>query len=72
MHKPPVNSIAFLITEGLGYCCEWFFFSRYSNTDMIATRLGVTPRAVRYHKTALEEGELHCEQCSNCMKRLLK
>ena len=64
-------TIVALITEpppsGLGYCCEWFFFSRFKRTALIAARLGVTPRAVCYHKEAWRAGECACEGKPNCL-----
>ena len=63
------NSIAWLITKPpMSYCCEWKFFSLYHDCEMIAARLGVTSRAVRYHKLAYENYEIECEGCENCMK----
>lgn len=62
------NSITWLIVKGMGYCCEWKFFSLYHDTALIAARLGVTERAVRYHKAAYENYEIECENCENCMK----
>jgi len=59
------NTITSMITRDLGYCCEWYFFSRYHDTELIAARLGVTARAVRKHKAA----ELKCQDCINCLKR---
>jgi len=57
-----------MITEDLGYCCEWRFFSLYKNTAMIAARLGIDERTVRKHKAAFAEGRLVCENAANCMK----
>ena len=54
-----------LITEGLGYCCEWFFFQHFQNSDLIAARLGCSVRAVQVHKAA----EKRCEECPNCMRK---
>ena len=54
--------------NGLGYCCEWLFFTQFRKTGVIAERLGVTTRAVRYHRKPFREGELDCEQRANCMK----
>ena len=59
-----VNTLSHLITDGLGYCCEAYFFSHFSNTALIAARLGVTTRAVRYHKAAGKT----CLNAVNCMK----
>src|SRR5574343_539830 len=67
------HTVSNYITQDLGYCCEWLFFSLYSDTSLIAARLGVGVRAVRYHKKRQREGELHCRGCNNCMKeRVLK
>ena len=60
--------VSTLITDGLGYCCEWKFFSLFSNCETIADRLGVTARAVRKHKAAFQAGDLKCKDCKNCMK----
>jgi hypothetical protein len=49
---------------GLGYCCEWIFFRLYKDTALIATRLGVTKRAVRYHKAA----DRACAASPACLK----
>ena len=54
--------------DGLGYCCEWLFFTQFRKTSFIADRLGVTSRAVRIHKAAFRGGELECEGRLNCMK----
>jgi len=59
--------VADLITDGLGYCCEYIFFHYYKDTSMIAARLGVTTRAIRKHKAAFAAGELRCENCKNCL-----
>ena len=52
--------------SGLGYCCEWLFFQKFKRTGIIAERLGVTPRAVKYHKAEAKKGK--CEGCTRCMK----
>jgi hypothetical protein len=64
-------TIKSMIEEDLGYCCEFIFFSRYKQTAVIATRLGVTTRAIRMHKAALREGCLVCEGKEKCMKATL-
>lgn len=61
-----------LIREGLGYCCLWAFFARYKRTGMIAARLGVTERAIRYHKADFRAGCLKCEKREKCLKEHLK
>jgi hypothetical protein len=60
-------SVDLLITSGLGYCCSWFFFTHFKRTALIAIRLGVTPRAVRYAKAKFKSGEMKCRGCENCM-----
>jgi len=57
-----------LVTQGLGYCCVWGFFKKHKRTGLIAARLGVTDRTVRYHKMAFKEGCLACEKKANCLK----
>ena len=54
--------------HGLGYCCEFAFFKLHRRTGMIAERLGVCSRAVRYKKAAFKEGEMSCEKAENCLK----
>ena len=54
--------------NGLGYCCLFCFFKCHKRTGMIAERLGVTDRAVRYHKMAFKDGNLHCEKQPGCLK----
>ncbi len=62
-----------LITDGLGYCCEWLFFHRFKDrTDsLIAARLGVSPRTVRQHRIKVMLGQLGCEAASCCMRAKL-
>lgn len=58
-----------LVCDGLGYCCRWAFFKYGSKrTGMIAARLGISDRAVRYQKSAFRSGDLKCECKSNCLK----
>ena len=54
-------------TKGLGYCCEASISRVVKQTGAIATRLGVSDRAVRYRKELFKEGKIKCENCSNCM-----
>jgi hypothetical protein len=70
-HNPrPIRkgSVEDLIVNGLGYCCEWKFFSLYHDTSLIAARLGVSERIIRRHKQALTESTISCEGRGNCMK----
>ena len=64
MTRPTVKS---LITEDLGYCCTWFFFKHFRNTALIADRLGVTTRAVRYAKAEVDDGFEVCKKCPDCL-----
>lgn len=66
MTRPTVR---ILITQGLGYCCPWFFFQHFRQTGLIAARLGVTERAVRYAKARVDDGEGRCEGCPDCMHK---
>lgn len=66
MTRPP--TIHSMITEDLGYCCEQQFFRLYKQTSLIAARLGVTTRAVKYHKSAALANPCQCEGAANCMK----
>ena len=54
--------------DGLGYCCLFCFFKCHKRTGLIAERLGVTDRAVRYWKMAFKQGDLKCERCPGCLK----
>ena len=49
MTRPTVER---MVTEDLGYCCLWFFFSRFRQTGLIAARLGVSPQAIRQNKAS--------------------
>lgn len=66
--KPQRQTVRRLITEGLGYCCPFIFFHRYKKTGLIALRLGVEERTVRYWKMAYRQGDLKCEKCQKCLK----
>ena len=62
MNRP---TIASLVRE-LGYCCEARFFSLYRQTGLIAARLGVSDRAVRYRKAMFKAGLLpYCAKCQS-------
>lgn len=61
-------TVKMMIEEDLGYCCEWAFFNLYRRTALIAARLGVTTRAVEYHKAAARDGCLVCGGKANCLK----
>lgn len=59
-----------LICEDLHYCCPWAFFEHYKDKDtsLIAARLGVTPRAIRYQRADVEEKQLRCENRQSCLR----
>ena len=65
-----ILTLDFLITHGLGYCCEYSFFTYFRNkaTRLIAARLGVTTRAVRAHRAAVRCGRLKCECRERCLR----
>lgn len=58
--------------DGLGYCCQYAFFCMYQRTSQIADRLGVTPRAVRYHKMSFAQGDMTCQERKRCLKATLQ
>lgn len=70
---PRPGTINHLITEGLGYCCEGLFWQLYASTpsDLIAARLGVTPRAVNTHRRAYLDGDLGCKNLGGCQRSKL-
>lgn len=54
---------------GLGYCCIYAFFRVHKRTGLIAERLGICDRAVRYHKADFKAGEFQCESVTGkCLK----
>ena len=65
-HNPRTN-VESLVTDGLGYCCPFKFFSIYKDNSLIAARLGVSERTVRRYKEALREGRLACTNAPNCL-----
>lgn len=65
-------NITRLVTEGLGYCCLFAFFSLFRRTGIISDRLGVTSAAIRYRKAQFREGKLVCKRCPNCLRSQLK
>lgn len=70
-HKPPANSVQYLIIEGLGYCCAHFFWKHYAHlpAPLIAARLGVSPDTIRRHKQQWREGDFPCARSKKCMER---
>lgn len=67
MPKPPRPTFNHLVCHELGYCCEFAFFSLFKRTGMIAERLGLEKRTVRYHKAAFVAGETICEDQPKCL-----
>lgn len=74
MTSPRPNSVEYLITEGLGYCCEKFFWQLYFDveSDLIAARLGVDPEAIRRHKKRFQAGGYACQSLANCIPKRLE
>lgn len=62
MTRPTVES---MVTKDLGYCCLWFFFSRFRKTGLVAARLGVSPQAIRQNKASCGG----CKGREGCMDR---
>ena len=65
-------TVEHLICDGLGYCCQFAFFSLHRQTGLIAARLGVCERAIRYHKMAFKHGDMECQHLKTCLKEKLK
>ncbi len=58
-----------LITEDLGYCCPWFFFTHFRKTQVITDRLGLHYKTVQAAKREALAGK--CEGRANCMHALV-
>ena len=75
-YKPIIraNTVEDLLTTGLGYCCEWFFWGQYENTsaDLIAARLGITVNTIRRHRLWYREGRFKCTCKGECLKHRLE
>lgn len=65
----PRLTIRLMIVEDLGYCCLPFFFSRYKKNTLVADRLGVSARAVRYAREATRDEPPPCTNCDQCLLR---
>ena len=74
MIPPRPNSVEYLVTEGLGYCCERFFWQLYFDveSDLIAARLGVDPETIRRHKKRFHAGDYTCQGRANCIPKRLE
>lgn len=57
------------ICSDLGYCCQWFFFTHYRNTQVISDRLGLATRTIREGKAAVDSGTSVCANAANCLHR---
>jgi len=68
IHNSRPNDFKSLVTNGLGYCCEWAFFNLFIDkpSSLIADRLGITKRAVNIHKRAWKEGRTTCQELPVC------
>lgn len=64
-------SLPYLITEDMGYCCPYMFFSLYRRPAVIATRFGVSTWTVRFWRAKWKAGELQCCGKVACMKSRL-
>lgn len=62
------------LLSSLGYCCPRFFFQTFRRkpTWMIALRLGLDPRTIRYYRAAYRAGQLTCEGRPECLLRRVR
>lgn len=51
-----------ILIRDMGYCCPFAFFYLFKRTALVATRLGVSTRAVRYAKASCT-----CERSKECL-----
>lgn len=73
-HKRRVDSVEHFVIDGLGYCCEHFFWTCYADlpAPLIAARLGVRDDIVRRHKMWFRRGKFNCTKAERCLPPLLK
>lgn len=66
---PRRNSIEYLVTYGLSYCCLWAFLTRFKDTatEVIATRLGCGKSTVRKARADKEKGCIGCTHSKECV-----
>lgn len=69
--RPPPHSVEYLVTEGLGYCCLYFFFSRFTRREDIQYRLGIAADTCKEYKKKMEAGELTCLHRESCIRQRL-
>ncbi len=67
----PRITIKRLVEEDLGYCCLWFFLTRFRKSRQVADRLGVDIRTVNYARNKVSSGEEKCRECANCMDKVV-
>ena len=60
-----------MVEEGLGYCCLWFFLTRFRRSRVVADRLGVDIRTINYARERVRSGEERCKGCDRCMDKLV-
>lgn len=62
-----------MLTRNLGFCCQYAGLeaNRRVSGVLLAARLGVSDRAIRYKYESLADGTIRCENCSTCMKEKL-
>ena len=67
------NTVEHLIVVGLGYCCEWFFWERYweTNPNLVAARLGVEVDTIRRHRAKFADEQYACQNCPSCLTNVL-
>ena len=69
--NPRESLTASLITSGLGYCCEAWFWGYFASiaSEVISDRLGITPRSVQRRRKLYREGVLVCQMKPQCLNK---
>lgn len=65
----PRLTIRSMVEGDLGYCCLWFFLTRFRRSRLVADRLGVDIRSVNYARERVKSGEERCKQCEGCLHK---
>lgn len=67
-NNPRQSLTSTLVTSGLGYCCEAWFWQWFAEvpSETVAIRLGVTMRTVQRRRALFNQGELKCQMKSKC------
>jgi len=60
-----------LVTQDLGYCCVWFFLTRFRKSRVVADRLGLDIRTVNYARARVKSGEEKCAGCEGCLDKVV-